>query len=241
MNSQIPKQYLEIDEKPIIYYTIKAFSKKCIDEIILVTGKDDIEYVKKDIVDKYNLQKVTKIVAGGANRYDSVYEGLKAIEIEYNKKDTPKKQQIYVHIHDGARPCITEEEITNITNSVEQYKACALGVKVKDTIKIVNANQNVIQTPNRETLWAIHTPQSFEYSTILSAYTKMYESMNLATTKDTATLENQQQLNITDDAMVLEHFSTQQLKLIQGNYTNIKITTPEDLQIAKIYLQNINN
>lgn len=338
MNSQIPKQYLEIDNKPIIYYTIKAFSKEYIDEIILVTGKDDIDYVKKDIVEKYNLEKVKKIVSGGANRYDSVFAGLQAIAWDYlpnlqnqsnnikinsqcnnekckntkniqtqnykynqtqNNNDSCRtnneqhidntnqanvieilsnickqleNQEIYVHIHDGARPCITSEELLNIKNNVEIYKACALAVKVKDTIKIADNNQNVTQTPNREYLWAIHTPQSFNYATILSAYINMYKTLNMVDTKEptytlntettsniinttqnsnkyalnteatsdipnTTNAQHTSNTNITDDAMVLENFSSHPLKLIQGNYTNIKITTPEDLAIAKIYLK----
>lgn len=249
MKSNIPKQYMTIEEKPVIYYTIKAFEESYMDEIILVTGKDDIEYVKKEIVDKYHLQKVTKIVGGGANRYDSVNTGINAINSRYDTDcklseptsagninrqsttDSPAIDKIYVHIHDGARPCISQEELNNMRDNVELYNACILAVKVKDTIKIADSNNNVLNTPKRDTLWAVHTPQSFELSLIKTAYQNMYKALlNM-------TPEQEKAANITDDAMVIEKYSDISVKIVEGKYTNIKITTPEDLETAKNYLK----
>lgn len=249
MKSNIPKQYMAIEERPVIYYTIKAFEESYIDEIILVTGKDDIEYVKKEIVDKYHLQKVKEIVGGGANRYDSVNAGINAIINRYDTcyklcestyADKTGKQRttdqsiidkIYVHIHDGARPCVSQEELRNMRDNVELYNACILAVKVKDTIKIADSNNNVLDTPKRDTLWAVHTPQSFELSIIKEAYQNMYKALS------GMTLEQEKAVNITDDAMVIEKYSDIAVKIVEGKYTNIKITTPEDIETAKNYLK----
>ena len=190
------------------------------------------------------MQKVTKIVGGGANRYDSVNAGINAINSSYDTDcklseptsagninrqsttDSPAIDKIYVHIHDGARPCISQEELNNMRDNVELYNACILAVKVKDTIKIADSNNNVLNTPKRDTLWAVHTPQSFELSLIKTAYQNMYKALlNM-------TPEQEKAANITDDAMVVEYLMEQQVKLFAASYENFKITTPEDMTIA---------
>ena len=123
MKSDIPKQYLPLIEKPVIYYSLMAFQNSPVDEIILVSGANDIEYCRKEIVERYGLSKVTKIVAGGKERYDSVYEGLCATDAEY------------VLIHDGARPVLTSDLIDRMIQGVENTGACIAAMPVKDTKK----------------------------------------------------------------------------------------------------------
>lgn len=209
MQSKVQKQFLLIQEKPVLYYSLAAFeSSSHITDIILVTGKEEIEYCQREIVDKYGFQKVRRIVVGGKERYHSVYQGLLAID-----------QAEYVFIHDGARPFIEEEIIGRAYEAVKEYKACVVGMPVKDTIKIADAEGFAGQTPDRKMVWQVQTPQTFEYSLIKEAYTKL-----LAGEQD----------GITDDAMVVERMTSRKVKLVEGSYRNIKITTPEDLGIAEI-------
>lgn len=208
MKSSIQKQYILLKEKPILYYSLKAFEDiKEIERIILVVGKGEVSYCRKEIIDKYGLQKVADVIEGGKERYHSVYEGLKLLE----------KHCDYVLIHDGARPFITEGIILNTIENVKKYKACAVGMPVKDTIKIVDEENFCIHTPERAKVWAVQTPQAFEYNIIKSAYDILM----------------QKEIMVTDDAMVIEQFMNISVKLIEGTYENIKITTQEDLKVAE--------
>ncbi len=216
MNSSIPKQYLKIAGKPLLFYSLDAFQQNDnIDNIIIVANEDYMDYIKTEIVNKYNISKVLTIVAGGSERYDSVYCGLKAITENENKEN-------YVFIHDGARPCISQQVIDNCLRDVRISKACVAAVPVKDTIKVADNEGYSINTPNRKTLWQIQTPQVFSEELITNAYKKMYE--------------NSQTAGITDDAMVVERFTDERVKMVKSDYKNIKVTTPEDLKIAEIFL-----
>jgi 2-C-methyl-D-erythritol 4-phosphate cytidylyltransferase len=211
MKSKVQKQYLLIKEKPVLYYTLSAFENSpLINEIILVTGKDEIAYCQKEIVENYGFSKVQKIVAGGKERYHSVYEGIKAIETAD-----------YVFIHDGARPFVDGEMIARVCDAVAEYKACVVGMPVKDTIKIADDAGFAEQTPDRRKVWQIQTPQTFEYQLIKGAYEKLLED---------------EPEGITDDAMVVETMTDHKVKLVEGSYRNIKITTPEDLLVAESFL-----
>ena len=210
MKSKVQKQYLLIKEKPVLCYTLSAFeNSSLISEIILVTGKDEIAYCQKEIVENYGFSKVQKIVAGGKERYHSVYEGIKAIETAD-----------YVFIHDGARPFVDGEMIARVCDAVAEHKACVVGMPVKDTIKIADDAGFAEQTPDRRKVWQIQTPQTFEYQLIKGAYEKLLED---------------EPEGITDDAMVVETMTDHKVKLVEGSYRNIKITTPEDLDIATIF------
>lgn len=217
MKSDIPKQYMSLNDKPVIYYSLKAFEDSPVSQIVLVTGKEDVAYCEKEIVQKYRFKKVVAVVAGGAERYDSVYCGLLAVP------DTD-----YVLIHDGARPMVDQKIINDSIECVKKAKACVVGMPSKDTIKISDEQNYAIDTPDRKTLWSIQTPQAFSYELICNAYSKLYK--DIAQGKDIPT--------ITDDAMVVEYATNQKVKLIEGNYENIKITTPEDILIADIFLKN---
>ena len=163
-------------------------------------------------MEKYGFSKVTRIVAGGKERYHSVYQGLKAA----GGAD-------YVLIHDGARPFVSDDIISRTIEAVKKEKACVVAMPVKDTIKIANEDHYAIETPNRSKVWMIQTPQAFSYDLILHAYEKVLASGDAV---------------ITDDAMVLEKAENIPVKLVQGSYTNIKITTPEDMKIAEIFLKD---
>ena len=159
MKSEVPKQFLELCGKPVLYYSLMTFEKSSVQDIILVTGKEDIEYCKQNIIDKYHFRKVKKIVEGGTERYWSVKNGLEAA-----------KGTEYVLIHDAARPCLTQDIIESSISEVQKMGACTVGVPVKDTIKVVDNNGFGIETPPRNSLWQIQTPQSFCYGDIVAAY-----------------------------------------------------------------------
>lgn len=213
MHSEIPKQYLNIGGKPVLYYSLKRFEESSVDDIILVTGEEEITYCKENIVDKYRLYKVKQIVAGGTERFWSVRNGLNAVTAAD-----------YVLIHDAARPCLTVDIIERSIVEVAKSGACTVGVPVKDTIKVVDENNIGIDTPSRASLWQVQTPQSFLYSDIVKAYQQ---------------LEDSNDTDITDDTMIIERFLGKKTKLILGDYCNIKITTPEDLSVAEIFLKKV--
>ncbi len=210
MNMNISKQYIEVLGFPVLYYTLKAFEDADVDEIIITTGKDDVDFVKNDIVNKYNISKITHVVPGGKERYDSVMEGLNYVE-----------DDDYVLIHDGARPLIKKDTINNIIREVKEKSAVIAAVPVKDTIKIVE-NGVAISTPDRRKLYQIQTPQAFRGEIIKNAYKEMVKI------KDTT---------ITDDSMVVEKYSEYRVSVVESDYTNIKITTKEDIDIMKTFLK----
>ena len=219
MGTSVQKQYIELQGKPIIYYTLSVFQKsEIIDDIILVVGKDQLKYVQEEIVRKYHFTKVKTVVEGGHERYASVWQGLKAREYD---KYYENIQDGYVFIHDGARPFVDEEMLERAYDTVRKYKACVAGVPSKDTIKLINEEQFAVTTPEREYVWAVQTPQVFEKTLIFEAYARLME---------------EECVHVTDDALVVEQMMRLPVKLFEGSYENIKITTPEDLDIARIFL-----
>lgn len=215
MGTAVQKQYIELFGKPIISYTLDAFQKsRIIDEIVLVVGAGQEEWVQKEIVEKYQINKVCAVIPGGKERYDSVWAGLKWIKEQ-------KEQPEYVFIHDGARMFVDEQILTRGYENVEKFGACVAGMPSKDTIKLVDEDQFAVNTPPRKLVWAVQTPQIFKTDLIENAYTKLMEEV-----PD----------NITDDAMVVEQMLKVPVKLYEGSYENIKITTPEDLAVAEVFL-----
>lgn len=219
MHSDIKKQFLLIQDKPVIYYSLQAFQQSFIDEIVLVVSEEDRDYCKKNIVDQYGFSKVKYIEAGGKERYHSVAAGLACLT-----------DCDYIFIHDGARPMITEEILERAYECVKENDACVVGMPVKDTIKIADKNGFIHQTPDRNLVWMIQTPQVFESTLIKEAYSRL-----LAQEEDL----NEQGIHITDDAMVVETLMKHPVKLVEGSYENIKITTPEDLLIAENFKSKI--
>lgn len=210
MKSSVRKQFLLLEGKPVLAYSLAVFQKSpLIDEIILVTEEDCIEYCKKEIRDEFQFTKISSVVAGGTERFESVYQGLKSIG-----------QADYVFVHDGARPFLTEKMIEDGLQEVKKYKACVVGMPTKDTVKIIDSEGLVTYTPPREQVWMIQTPQIFEYELLREAYEELIKSGCW---------------DVTDDAMVVERMTGQRVKLMKGSYENIKLTTPEDLEIAKVF------
>ena len=217
MNSKVAKQYLLLDGKPVLYYTLKAFEESPVDEIVLVTGSGEEEHCRTEIVKKYGFHKIKKILAGGKERYHSVHKGLDALREE--------KELRHVLIHDGARPFVSQDILERTLAMVRQESACAVGVPVTDTIKLADDRGYVVQTPDRSHLWSMQTPQAFEYRLIRDAYdTLVHEEERFLT----------EGIRITDDAMVVETILHLPVKIVQGSYENMKITTPEDLAKAEI-------
>ena len=214
MGTKVHKQYLELKGKPVLFYSLKIFEQSdIIDDVILVTGSEEVEYCRKDIVERYGFKKVTNIVVGGKERYESVYNALCTVSDEMDG---------YIFIHDGARPFVTNDMIMRCYESAQKYNACVVGMPVKDTIKIVDEELYAKVTPDRKLLWQVQTPQVFETGLVREAYDRMMEYGD----KD-----------VTDDAMVVERYMEHPVKMVEGSYKNIKITTPEDLQIAAAFVE----
>ena len=210
MNADMNKQYLLLAGYPMLYYTIKAFENSNVDEIILVVGKDEIEYCKENIVEQYNFKKVHHIVVGGKERYHSVYQGLQAVRVAD-----------YVMIHDGARPFVTIDIMERTLEAAKKYGACVAGVPSKDTVKTADKLGFVKDTLERSAVWNIQTPQTFLYEKIYQAYQILFQKGELQ--------------EITDDAMIWEKVFKSKIKIVQGSYENIKITTPSDLKWGELF------
>lgn len=213
MGTKVHKQYLLLSGRPVLYYSLRTFQdSELIDEIILVTGAGEEEYCRREIVEKYGITKVRKIVAGGEERYHSVQNALQKADGEG-----------YIFIHDGARPFVNAETIRRVYEAVKLHKACVVGMPVKDTIKIADEEGYVADTPDRSRLWLIQTPQVFEGKLVKEAYNMLMQKSHT---------------NVTDDAMVVEQMLGYPVKLVKGSYENIKITTPEDLEIGEVFCRS---
>ncbi|MFA5287344.1 MAG: 2-C-methyl-D-erythritol 4-phosphate cytidylyltransferase, partial [Candidatus Omnitrophota bacterium] len=207
---KVSKVLAKIDSKPAIYYSLFALNRHPgIDEIIVVASPSNIKAIT-GITRKYKINKVKKIVLGGKERRDSVLQGLKSLG-----EDTS-----HVLIHDGARPLVSSNIISSVIAAAKISGAAVAGVPVKPTIKRVSSGLWVKETVDRGGLWEIQTPQVFLKSIILKAYRKLGG------------------LKVTDDAMLVERIKVK-VKLAAGSYSNIKITTPEDLIIAGAILKEI--
>lgn len=204
MNSRKPKQFLTVAGKPVLWHTLQRFIKSGIfSEIVLVINRDSLRYCQENILKKYKLIQV-KLVAGGKERQDSVYQGLKNL--------SPCD---YVAIHDGVRCLVTEQIIRKTVQAAVKYQAAVAAVPVKDTIKECGAGDIVKRTIDRGTLWIIQTPQVFQYVLIMKAYQQAMKKGFYGT----------------DDASLAEKLG-RKVKLVMASYNNIKITTAIDLSIA---------
>ena len=217
MESSTKKQYMLLKEKPVIYYSLKVFQESFIDEILLVVSPGDIQFCKEEIVDKYGFDKVEQIIEGGKERYHSVAAGLKSIS-----------DCDFVFIHDGARPLVTGEILERALSGVVKYGACVVGMPVKDTIKIADKGGYIASTPDRNLVWMVQTPQVFDCTLIKEAYEQLI-------LKEKELLK--EGISITDDAMVVETFTGRPVKLVEGSYENIKITTSEDIITAENFMK----
>lgn len=227
MKSATAKQFLPLGGKPLIWYSLQAVEKSSvIDDCILVAAAADIEYIRSAVIEKYGFHKVRSIVAGGGERWESVANAMAVIA---QTGDETAKRDGYVFIHDGARPFLTENILQSTLDAVQKYHACVAAVPSKDTVKLSDENGFAKCTPDRRTVWAVQTPQVFDRELIVKAYEKL---------RIQAATIGKEKITVTDDASVVELFSDCPVKLAEGSYTNIKITTPEDLKTAEIFLND---
>lgn len=210
MGTAESKQFLLLQDKPVLVHTLERFEQmeQC-ETIVLVTSANDMDRCRT-WVSEYHLSKVQDIVAGGKERQDSVYEGLRAVQ---------KRGAELVLIHDGVRPFVTEEAVYACCEAAVKHHAAVLAVPVKDTIKQANAEGVIVATPDRSSLWAIQTPQAFRLEDVMKAHHQAQAEGWLGT----------------DDAMLVER-SGIAVHIVEGSYTNIKLTTPEDLLWAEWWL-----
>ena len=217
MKSGVKKQYMDLCGKPVIIHSLEAFeANKYISSIVLVVGKGEIPYAM-NLCLKFNIRKVRNIVEGGDMRFRSVYNGIAA---------APENTS-YVLIHDGARPLISDELIDRICDYVVMTRACVAAVPVKDTIKSGDSKGFCVKTLDRSNLWQVQTPQAFSFSLIKQAYKKLFETIEKY---------HPDERTITDDAVIVENMTDCRVRFVSGDYRNIKITTPEDLLIARAFL-----
>ncbi|WP_434749248.1 2-C-methyl-D-erythritol 4-phosphate cytidylyltransferase [Paenibacillus amylolyticus] len=208
MGTTESKQFLLLQDKPVFIHTLEVFATLDeIREMILVTGAADVERCLK-WVKEYQLESRVRVIPGGKERQHSVHEGLRALGTDW------------VLVHDGVRPFVTREHIRDCMAVAASGGGAVLAVPVKDTIKQVNAEGIVTATPDRSSLWSIQTPQAFRLSSLLEAYESAEQDGFLGT----------------DDAMLAER-QGMSVKVVEGSYTNIKLTTPEDLQYAAFWLE----
>lgn len=206
-----PKQFLSLREKPILTHTIqKIHDCDQINEIFLIVSKDKIKYCREEIVRKNNFSKIKKIVTGGRERQDSVYNGIKELD-----SDTD-----LVVIHDGVRPFVSSQIFLDVIEEAREYGAATVAVPEVDTIKEVSPEGIVIRTLNREHIWKALTPQAFKFDILKKAFEKAFKEGYYAT----------------DDASIVE-WAGYQVKIVKGSPYNIKITTQEDLALGETMLR----
>lgn len=210
MNKSINKQYITLSGMPILLRTIIAFDEcKEVDEIIVVVGKNEKDIFKKQILDRYKIKTPFKVVVGGDTRQESVFNAI---------VKTDDRTDI-IAVHDGARPLISSAEIIKTIDGARKYGACILAVPVKETVKRIDENGYVKKTVNRSSLYNIRTPQTFKADILKEAHLSAIEKGIVGT----------------DDSFLVEQNGVN-VKIVKGSYTNIKITTPEDLIYAQEFL-----
>lgn len=221
MGRGVRKQYRKLCGVPLLAYSLKMFAASdLIQDIVMVIPEGDRGYIEKEILPfaPGAQDKIRAWCIGGEERYGSVYNGLGAISWPCD----------YVYIHDGARPFIDEDTLERLARIVPENGTAVAGVPSKDTVKIVDEEDMVSSTPDRSRVWIVQTPQVFSYQLIGEAYTRMFEQ--LPALEDAG-------VNITDDAMVVEHMMGTKVRMVPASYRNIKVTTPEDITIAEAFIQ----
>lgn len=208
MGYKISKQLIPICGRPAIEYTLRAF-QHCdeIREIIVVARSQDINDIAQTA---FAYKKVMAVTAGGKDRAESVRKGVKAAS----------RCTTHFAIHDGARVLITPEEILRVLQTAYETGAATLGTPVTDTVKVVGEDGNILSTPDRSSLWGVQTPQVFEASLYRRAINNAVENG----------------LSVTDDCSMVEAIGVP-VKVVRGEYTNIKLTTPSDVAVAEAFLK----
>ena len=220
MRSDIKKQFMLLGDVPIVIHSLRAFDmNKNISSTVLVTAKEDLEYAAS-LCAQYGIKKVREIAEGGDTRFRSVYNGIRSAAAGTD----------YILIHDGARPLLSQGLIDRCCDFVTGYKACVPAVPVTETITVGDKNGYALETLDRSSLWSIQTPQAFSYPLLMDAYDKLF-----VTIRD----YNSDESKITDDGVIVESMSSYRVKLIMGDYFNIKITTPEDIVVAEALYKDL--
>lgn len=253
MKSDVAKQFMLLDGRPLLWYSLQAVQKsEIIDDCILVAGKsedagdgawmDTLEFVRREIVEKYGFTKVDTIIPGGSERCWSVENAMAVLRDGADDCRVPNRDG-YVFIHDSARPFLTEEILRRTYEAVQQHHACVAAMPSKDTVKLADDECFAASTPPRSRVWTIQTPQVFDTALITEAYRKLalsYRGNGSRTGmgQSDASGSSESCPPVTDDASVVELFTDTPVKLVEGTYQNIKITTPEDIKIAEGLLKH---
>ena len=217
MHSDVAKQHIKLNNREIVSYAIETFNNHpAIQQIALVAREHELDYCKNEIVNRYGYDKVCFMCVGGSERYLSVYNGLKSFG--------ELAQDEVVIVHDGARPFVTAQMISDVIDAAKTNGAATTAMPVKDTIKIIDENGFGIDTPERKFVYQVQTPQAFQYGIMSEAYAAMFDESDEVNYK------------ITDDTMLVEQYKGVRSKMVPGSYENLKITTPEDLKIASIFI-----
>lgn len=219
------KQYLRLGQYPVIYYALKAFEEaKTIERVAVATRREDINRLR-ELVKRQGFSKVCAIVEGGKERQDSIYNAVEALAREIETLPQRKRQRAVMLIHDGARPFIRPDEIDRIAEQARKFGAAVPATKLKDTVKVIDKTRECVSaTLDRSTLMQVQTPQGFRAERIIAAHRKA----------------QQEKFYATDDAALIEKFFPEQpIKIFEMGYHNLKITTPEDLDLAKAMLKRL--
>ena len=212
MENERPKQFLDVDGKPLLAVTSEKFEVcPVIHAVILVVPQKDVAYCQSEIVERHHLTKVEKVVAGGERRQDSVRLGIEAAGGDYG----------LVLIHDGVRPLVAPDLIERVVEAAHKHRAVITGLTAKETIKELDENALVVRTYDRQRIWLVQTPQVFRYEDILMAHRRALE-------------EGWEE--VTDDALLVERVGIP-VKVVEGSEDNIKVTTPQDLEMVKFLLK----
>ena len=212
MENERPKQFLDVGGKPLLAVTLEKFQVcPVIHAVILVVPQRDLAYCQREIVERHRLRKVKKVVAGGERRQDSVRLGIEAAGGDYG----------LVLIHDGVRPLVAPDLIVRVVEAAQEHRAVITGLTAKETVKEIDENALVVKTYDRQKIWLVQTPQVFRYEDILMAHRRALE-------------EGWEE--ITDDALLVEKVGIP-VKVVEGSEDNIKVTTPQDLEMVKFLLK----
>ena len=220
MNMEGYKQYLEIQGAPLFTYSLRTLTESPVITDIVITVNEGDEDHMRDLVEKYGLaEKVRAVVHGGAERFLSVYEGLKAISWPCS----------YVYVHDSARAFLDPETLIRLDGAAREKGSAVAGVPSKDTVRITDGEGRALTTPARKNVWIVQTPQVFRYEELLRAHAMAVENLEKLEADG---------IQITDDAMVAESMLGIRAQMVMASYNNIKVTTQEDLPLAEAILND---
>jgi 2-C-methyl-D-erythritol 4-phosphate cytidylyltransferase len=210
MGAKRAKQFLDLDSRPLLAVTLRAFQNcDAVDGIVLVVPLSNVDYCQKEIVERFKMDKIKEVVPGGKRRQDSVRVGLEAI----------KGGCGLVLIHDAVRPMVNKEFLERVIAAAKTHRAVTTGLPVKETVKEVNSRLEVVKTYDRKRVWLVQTPQVFRYEDILTAHQKAMK----------------EGWEVTDDSALIEKLGIP-VKVVEGSGKNIKVTTPYDLELARFLL-----